>query len=388
MDAEGFSREEIGRFRGEFALNQLGIYLNHAAVSPLPRRARVRMEVALEEAAREADGAWGRRLAEIERVREMAAGLIGAAADRVALVPNTSTGLSLVAEGLAWHAGDNVVGCTMEFPANVYPWNGLGHHGVEYRPLDERQGRIEIDDIEQAVDERTRVVALSWVQFASGYRLDLEAVSAICHRHDALLVVDAIQGLGALTLDVGVSGVDVMVAGAHKWLLAPEGIGMCYFSERASSLVRPVIRGWLSVEEPFAPATGPPVFRDGASRFEAGTANVFGIYGLGGSLDLLAEAGPARIEQRVLSLADHVALGLEDLGFHLEGGRLPEEKSGIVGAVPPSGKKAEAIVGALDERGVRLSARAGKVRVAPHFYVTHQEIDGFLEATEEALWQQ
>jgi selenocysteine lyase/cysteine desulfurase len=316
------------------------------------------------------------------------ASLLNAHAAEIAFVPNTSTGLSLVAEGLSWSPGDNIVGCASEFPANVYPWTGLDHLGVEYRRAPEHEGRVDLDDIAAAIDDRTRVVALSWVQFATGFKLDLRAVATLCREREILFVVDVIQGLGALLLDVVQSGVDVAVAGGHKWLLAPEGIGVSYFSERALERLRPVIRGWLSVADPFGPVTEPPEFLEGARRFEAGTANLAGIYGLGGSLELLAEAGVERIEEQVLSLADHAALGLESLGFRLIGGRTPEEKSGIVVGLPPSGKQAGAIAAGLRKRGVQLAERAERIRVAPHFYTTHEEIDDFLELLEKVLWEQ
>ena len=383
---DDFSSLEISRFRREFAIDQLGIYLDHAAISPLPARARRRMVAALEEAATEADVAWRRRLDEVERVRGLAAVLLGAQPGEIAFVPNTSTGLSLVAEGLSWMPGDNVVGCEGEFPANVYPWAGLDHFGVEYRRVGERDdARIDVDDIAAAIDDRTRVVAVSWVQFASGFRLDLAAISELCRRRKVLFVVDAIQGLGALDLDVEKAGVDVAVAGGHKWLLAPEGVGICYIAGRVLERIRPVIRGWLSVKEPFGPATGVPDYRDGASRLEVGTSNIAGIYGLGASLELLSEAGAARIERRVLSLAEHAASGLEGMEFRVVGGRTPAERSGIVAAEPPGGMEASAIVSGLNARGVRLVERSGRLRVAPHFYTTHEEIERFLKILSEVV---
>jgi selenocysteine lyase/cysteine desulfurase len=386
---DDFSDLEISRFRREFAIDQLGIYLDHAAISPLPSRARRRMVRALEEATTEADAAWRHRLAEVERVRGLAAALLNAQPSELAFVPNTSTGLSLVAEGLSWTSGDNVVGCESEFPANVYPWTGLDHFGVEYRRVGERDdARIDLDDIAAAIDDRTRVVAISWVQFASGFRLDLAAISELCRERGVLCVVDAIQGLGALELDVQKVGVDVVVAGGHKWLLAPEGVGICYIAGRVLERIRPVIRGWLSVKEPFGPATGAPEYREGASRLEVGTANVAGIYGLGASLELLSEAGAARIEGRVLSLAEHAASGLESIDFKVLGGRTRGERSGIVAAEPPGEMEASAIAAGLNERDVHLVERSGRLRVAPHFYTTHEEIERFLEILSEVLSHQ
>ncbi|MFQ5525073.1 MAG: aminotransferase class V-fold PLP-dependent enzyme [Thermoanaerobaculia bacterium] len=378
-------RQEIDRWRSEFSLPAYSIYLNHAAVSPLPFRVLSAVDSALREAAPGVDQIWLYRLAQCDRVRESAARLMGARnAHEIAFVPNTSTGLSYVAEGLAWDEGDNVVTAESEFPSNVYPWLGLLDRGVDVRRVREVDGRISLEVIERAMSPRTRVVALSWVQYATGFRLDLAAVAKLCWAHDALLVVDAIQGLGALPLAVSELGVDVCVAGSHKWLLGGEGIGLLYVSDRVLDRLKPVIRGWLSVDRPFDPVSEPMEFARGASRFEPGTMNVAGIYGLGAAIEWLLDIGPDRIGRRVLALAKRAETGLARLGFDLAAAREPGSESGIVSAEHCE-RTATALRQELAKRDIQVADRQERLRISAHFYNTEDEIDACLSAIAELV---
>lgn len=372
-------------WRREFSLPESGAYLNHAAVSPLPLRVVAAVERALGEAVPGADALWSQRRAECDRVRAQAATLLGARLAReVAFVPNTSTGLSFLAEGLSWRPGDNVVSAASEFPSNVYPWLGLADRGVELRRTVEVDGRIALESLARSIDARTRVVALSWVQYATGFRIDLGAVAELCRARDALLVVDAIQGLGALQLSVAEARIDACVAGSHKWLMGGEGVGVLYVSQRALERLRPVVRGWLSVEEPFGPVADPPRYLEGAERFECGTANVSGIYGLGAAIDWLLEVGPARVEQRVLELAGRIEAGLAQLGFESCYERTARSASGIVAAAHPSAP-ARPLCKQLAARGFQVAERRGLLRLSPHFYNSEEEIDRCLENVAELV---
>jgi selenocysteine lyase/cysteine desulfurase len=363
----------------EFPVTRECVYLNHAGVGPLSRRAAGRMAMLAETVSRSGDRLWFDRMAEVERVRGLAARLIGAREAReVAFVENTSTALSLVAEGLEWKPGDNVVGAALEFPSNVYPWMGLAARGVEYRQAKERDGRIDPEELFSLIDSRTRMVALSWVQYASGFRSDLARLGRACRELGILFVVDVIQGLGALPLDVEADFIDVAAASAHKWLLGPEGIAMLYVSDRVVERLRPMRSGWRSMREPFQWTEFDLTWSEGAKRFESGTLNVYGILALGGSLEILLEIGAEVIEPRVLALANLAARGLKELGLAVVSSRHRTETSGIVTAVP-SGRTADELVKRLNERGVVVAARAGRLRIAPHFYNTADEIERCLE---------
>jgi selenocysteine lyase/cysteine desulfurase len=373
--------DRLHRLRAEeFPVTGKCVYLNHAGVGPLSRRAAERMRMLAEWVSCTGDRFWVDRQQEAERVRELGARLLGAReVHEVAFVENTSSGLSLVAEGLDWREGDNVVGAAFEFPSNVYPWMSLADRGVEYRRAAERDGRIDPEELLSLVDDRTRMLALSWVQYASGFRSDLERLGRACRERDVLFVVDVIQGLGALALDVERDLVDVAVASAHKWLLGPEGIGLLYVSDRVVERLRPARSGWRSMRDPFQWTDYDLTWGDGAKRFESGSLNVYGIVALGGSLEILLEAGAGTIEPWVLGLTGRAARGLTDLGFAVVSSRAPGETSGIVTAVPPEGHGATDLVKRLNEQDVVLAARAGRVRIAPHLYNTEEEVDRCLE---------
>jgi selenocysteine lyase/cysteine desulfurase len=379
-------RFDLDSFRAAMPVTLDWAYLNHAAIGPMPRGAAEAVSRLARTVAASGDRRWPERNEECERVRRQVARLLGArAAHEVAFVGNTGEGLSAVAWGVGWRAGDNVVGPEPEFPADVYPWMSLAELGVEYRRVPERDGRVDPGDLVAAMDSRTRVVAVSWVQYATGHRLPLAPLREACDAAGALLVLDAIQGVGALTLDVEAAGADACALACHKWLLGPEGVGILYVSDRAIERLRSTRHGWRSVASRFEWGVIDPTPAEGALRFEAGTGNMYGIHALGASVDLLLAAGPAAVEARVLALAERAAVGLVSRGFRLaEPVRAPGETSGIVAADHPA-RPAEELVHGLGERGVAVSHRAGHLRVAPHAYNTEAEIDRFLSGLDELL---
>ncbi len=380
----------VERFRAEMPITERWVYLNHAGIGPLTRTGAARMDALNRVVAETGDRRWPERGAEGERVRAAMARLLGARErHEVAFVGNTSEGLSVAAWGLDWRPGDNVVGPEPEFPANVYPWTSLAPLGVEYRRVPAREGRIDPSDLIAAMDERTRILAPSWVQYASGHRIDLAPLAAACREVGALFVLDAIQGAGVLRLDVEAAGVDVCALACHKWLLGPEGVGVLYVSDRVVDRLRSNRHGWRSVAGRFRWTEIDPAPAEGALRFEAGTLNLLGVHGVGATLDLLEELaethGEGAVESRVLGLADRAARGLAGLGFELvEPRRAPGETSGIVAATHPE-RGAAALADALVERGIAAAERAGRLRVSPHAYTSDEEIDRLLAALGELV---
>lgn len=376
MDPSALTPAAVRALRGEFPVTARWVYMNHAGIGPLPRRAVERAAAVAAGAAEGGDRSWPARNDGCERAREAAARLLGARRPaEVAFVENTSAGLSLVAQGIDWRPGDNVVGAACEFPSNVYPWMQLADRRVEYRQVPERDGAIGMDDLLAAIDGRTRAVALSWVEYGSGFRFDLPRVAQACRERGALFVLDAIQGLGALDLDVERDGVDICAAAAHKWLLGPEGVGLLYVSDRVVGEICPVRSGWRSMRHLYDWTRLEIDWNEGARRHECGTLNALGIHALGGSLDLLLETGMPRVEARVLALATQVAEGLAGLGFEVVGGTAP--RSGIVAATHPS-RTANELVEELAKREIVVAARIGRLRVSPHVYNTEEEGDRLL----------
>ncbi|HBL25440.1 MAG TPA: aminotransferase [Acidobacteria bacterium] len=369
----------VRRWRDEeFPVTRECAYLNHAGCGPLPRRGVERMQALADLVSRTGDRRWLERNAEIDRVRGLAARLLGARQPHeIAFVENTSGGLSLVAGGIDWRPGDRIVSAALEFPSNVYPWMQLAARGVDLVQIPERDGRIDNDELLAALDERTRMVALSWVQYGSGFRSDLARIGAACRERGILFVVDGIQGMGALEIDVERDGIDVCAGSSHKWLLGPEGVGLLYVSDRVLEQVRPIRSGWRSMRKTFDWTDLELTFATGARRFESGTLNAYGITALGGALEIFLEIGARDLERRVLTLADRAADGLAALGFQVVSSRQPGETSGIVAALHPRHAAGD-LVKHLAGRDVVAAARVGRFRVSPHFYNSEEEIDRML----------
>ena len=309
-------------------------------------------------------------------VREAAARLMGCGSDEIAITKNTSEGLSFIANGLDWHPGDVVVGIRDEFPANYFPWLRLEQRGVQLRWLDLKNGRIKLDEIDKACDG-ARLLAVSFVQYLSGFRLDLDALGEICRRRDVLLVVDGVQGLGPFPVDVKKSGIHAFSASAHKWLLGPEGSGVLYIDRNLIPQVEPVEFGWTNVEGAHNYSHEPKLLSD-ARRYECGTMNTIGYYGLRASLELFLEVGVENVAAQVDRLAQRTLDGALVKGYEVMTPRDAGSGSGIVTIRKP-GIDSDATVRWLNEQGISTAPRFGWIRVAPHFYNTDEEIDTLLE---------
>jgi selenocysteine lyase/cysteine desulfurase len=343
-------------------------YFDHAAVAPLSGPAQQALTRWAEDATTNGDAFYPPWMQQIEQLRGRAARLIGAQTEEIALVSNTTAGISLVAEGFPWQAGDNVVLPDNEFPSNQYPWLNLADRGVEVRRVPIEGGRVELDRLAAACDRRTRIVSASWVAYSSGWRHDLDCLAAMVHDRGALLFVDAIQGLGVFPLDVARTPVDFLAADGHKWLLGPEGAGVFFLRRQHLDLLRP-----LGVELVLKPT---------AARYEGGSANVAGLLALGASLELLEQFGMAAIARRVLEVSDLACQRLEAIGATVHSDRSAEHKSGIVVFQLP-GRDPQAIRRHCLDRGVVLSCRGVGLRISPHAYNDAADIDRLIAALQE-----
>ncbi|HKD18715.1 MAG TPA: aminotransferase class V-fold PLP-dependent enzyme [Thermoanaerobaculia bacterium] len=355
-----FSPEALDR---EFPVRRNLLYFNHAAVAPLPRRVADAMAAQVQNIRDRGAADWRAWFAQVEKTREKAARLIHAASSEVAFVPNTSWGLNLVALGFPWAAGDNVVTTDIEFPSNAYPWRALTERGVECRVAKSRAGRIAVDDVAERVDARTRVVAVSFVAFHNGFVFPIAEIGALCRDRGILLVVDAIQGLGALPIDVGASKVDVLCADGHKWLYGTEGGAVFFVREGAREKVPARALGWwnLKTEGEYLEYRGTAY--SGARRYEPGSLPTVNLAGLSAGLDLLAEMGAPSVRSRILENVAALRNGLAARGWRIA---TPEPlASGILAAAPPSAD-ARRWAKALEARGVIVAPREGFVRFSPH----------------------
>jgi selenocysteine lyase/cysteine desulfurase len=364
-------------YRQEFPVTKKCVYLDHAGVSPLPLRVKDAIERFLCESAEGGAFHYPKWAQQIVDIRRACARLINAASDEIAFVKNTSHGLSIVAEGLDWRPGDNVLIYEKEFPSNIYPWLHLRRKGVEPKVIPSREGRILSEDIERLVDSRTRLLAVSSVQFSNGFRIDLKRAGEICRSKGILLCVDAIQSLGIIPMDVKAFDIDFLAADAHKWLLGPEGVGVFFCRQELAERLDPPLMGWKCVQNEFDFDHPDLCLKKNAQKFEEGSLNLAGILGLGAAVDLLLEAGIESIEKRVLDLGDLIIREAEKRGLPILTPKQRQERGGNVTVSGPF--DLSCIRDALREKGIMVNVRGGGLRVSPHFYNTETEIMTFFE---------
>jgi len=370
-------------FRRQMPIAGRWAYFDHAAVAPLSEPARTVLAAWADDVASNGDVYWPRWAAQVERTRRLAAELLGASDQEIALVRNTTEGINFVAEGLPWRDGDNIVTLADEFPSNQYPWMNLADRGVETRRLSQERGHLSPREIAAACDARTRLVSVSWVGYADGWRQDLDELATLVHARGAYLFVDAIQGLGVFPLDVRRTPVDFLAADGHKWLLGPEGAGIFYVRSELLEVLRPLGVGWNSVRSgDFARIALD--LKPSAARYEGGTANTGGQLALGASLEVLAAFGTTRLGQRVLEVADECAARLAKIGAQVVGRGTGERRSGIIGFELPGVEPLHARKICL-EQGIVVSCRAGRLRISPHAYNDSQDIDRLVRACQAAL---
>lgn len=346
-----------------FPVKQNLIYFNHAAVGPLSTRACDAMEGHARDQRDLGALHWREWYAEIAQLRASAAKLIGAQADEIAILKNTSEGLSFVAGGLRWERGDNVVTTALEFPSNWTPWKRLEARGVECRvaPLPT------VDEIDKLLDAHTRIVTVSSVAFHNGFVADVEAIGELCARRGVLFCVDAIQSVGVLPIDVRRAKIDFLAADGHKWMCGPEGAGIFYVAAERRELLEVLESGWTNVERQGRFIDCGTEWLPDARRFEAGSLNTNGIYGLRAAIDLLLEVGLDVVAAAAIEVANALADGLESIGWRVASPR--PLRSPIIGATPPDVEKSLLWWHRkLEEERIVCAPREGLLRFSPHFY--------------------
>ena len=282
MNAANIMNSELAQtMRERMPIAEEFAYFDHAAVAPLSGRAANAMATWLQQAAEQGDALWPQWASEVENTRNLAAELLGTSSQQIALVPNTSMGINIVAHGFPWNSRDNIVTLSNEFPANQYPWMNLRDQGVEVRVVEVKDVAVDIQQILDTCDDRTRLITVSWVSFCTGYRMQLEELIAAAHARGIFVFLDAIQGIGVFPLDVEQLDVDFVAADGHKWMLGPEGAGIFYLKQSHLDLLRPVMVGWNSVKRPFDFDQINWQPRPTATRFEGGSNNMVGLIGLG-----------------------------------------------------------------------------------------------------------
>lgn len=370
----------------EFPLDPQLCYLNHAAIGPWPRRTAQTVANFAQQNMMRGGADYPDWLQVEQRLRARIARMINApSSDDVALMKNTSEGLSTISQGLDWRDGDEVVGLAHDFCSNQMPWQVLDSRGVRYRPIDALRSEDPEQTLIKAISPETRLLAISTVHYATGYRFDLERLAAACRQHGVLLSVDVIQSLGALPFDLQVVDADFVTCGGHKWLLAPEGLGFFYC--RASLRGRLGLHqfGWAMREHPYDFEGDDWQPAQSARRFESGTPNMMGIHALDASLGLLEEVGSDQIVQRLETNVDILIEGLKALpGVTIVTPEANAKRAGIV-TFRHSTAPQETLHRQLVADGVICAARAGGIRLAPHFYTPESALNRAIEKISQLI---
>ena len=363
------------KYRPQFPVTESCVYMHHAGVAPLCRPAADAMTALTNDVLLHGSNHYDRWLAAYEGLRSAAARLIHASPREIAIIKNTSEGISTVALGIDWKAGDRVVCFEGEFPANALPWLRLQERGVRIDLLPVGAPLERIDEAARGA----RLLALSWVQYLSGYRSDVTAIGEICRANGCLFFVDAIQGLGVFPIDVQRDSVDALAADGHKWLLGPEGCGVLYVRRDLQDSIEPVEFGWTNVARYADYTTRDMTLRPDAGRYECGTLNTVGVFGLRASIEFLLELDRTEVADAVLSNSIALAEGAAAKGYEVLAMPSQTHGSGIV-SIRKAGMESAYVVRQLKDRRMIAAPRQGWMRLSPHFYISPDEIASVVSA--------
>ncbi len=355
-------------------------YLNSAAVAPLPTIAIEAVSRQLRDVSENGSANFSDWIATKNRARETVAKMLKVKSEQIAFMRNTSDGFATVANGLKWKKGDNIVTFEREFPANFYAWRRVRDvFDVELRLCPERNGRIDLDEFINLIDKNTRLVSISAVQFASGFRADLERIGEAARTVDALFAVDIIQAFGTMPLDLEAQKIDIAAGASHKWLCSPEGCGILFLSDRARTIIEPTLVGWISVADAWNFEDYEQDFKPNALAWETGTGTASLFYGLEQSAKLLFDTGAERIESYLAELTDYLCELLAGKNYEIVSSRTNGEKSQIVSIKNNDGLTSVEIANHLQKENIIVSPRGDRVRIAPHFFNNREDIERLAE---------
>jgi len=368
--------DSVQKIREQFPITESKVFLNHAAQSPLPKPVADAIHRYTDDYSK-----FGTSLIECDRWgKPQFANLIGAKSEEIALIENTSVGLNIAASVLHYPPGSNMVTTDLEYPSVVYPWLRK-NLGAKVHYVKSIHGKVSLDDMEKAVDDKTVAVAISHVEYVNGFRHNLRVLSEMAHEHGAYLIVDAIQSVGTMPINVKTDDVDFLMAACYKWLLSPSGAAYLYVKDELIEEFEPPYVGWASVK--------PEVFKTTdfwdiwnlklsktASRFEVGSPSTISFVGAAEAMKMLLNCGTENIKRIIIKLTDRLIDSVKDLGLELQ---TPEQRQCRSGIVNFKIAKPQKVTDRLNKKGIVVSARANGIRVSPHFYNTEEEIDKLIE---------
>jgi selenocysteine lyase/cysteine desulfurase len=374
--------DDLKKMREQFPVTNNKVFLNHAAESPLPKP----VVEAVSKYANEFSNSGKTSIDCNDGGKPYFAKLVGAKAGEIALIENTSVGINIAANVLDYPPGSKIVTTDLEYPSVVYPWLRRSL-GVKVHYVKNVHGRVLLDDMEKAVDDKTVAVAISHVEYVNGFRNDLRVLSEIVHEHGAYLIVDAIQSVGTMQVEVKRDDVDFLMAACYKWLLSPHGAAYLYVKDELIEKFEPPFVGWASVkQEMFDTADFYDIWNlnlsKTASRFEVGTPCTISFVGAAEAMKMLLHYGIENVRKRIMKLTDHLIEDVEDLGLKLQ---TPKEKQSRSGIVNFEMNRPQKLVEKLEKKGIVVSVRANGIRVSPHYYNTEEEIDALTKETRRWL---
>ncbi len=369
---------DIDKARSYFPYLKSGkIYFNHASTGPLSVPVLRQINNILNEMSETNIDNYTKLLSVIKETKEDIAFMINAKSDRIAFLDNTSNGINILAQGIPWKKGDRILLNDLEFPANVYPFLNLQKNGVIVDFVKSHDGIVSADDVIKNIKPGTRLVSISQVQFLTGYRVDLEKIGNVCRDKGIIFSVDAIQGLGAVRLDVVKDKIDFLSSGSQKWLLGLQGMAFIYVSENLQENMIPGYVGWLSVEDAWNLLHYDLTLKKTADCFQGGTLNTIGIYALNASLKMFKEFGFDNIEQKVIKNSLHLIKKLEEINIHpvLSGC----DDRNIAGIVSFKHNESKKTFEELVKNDIQCAVREGMIRLSPHFYNIDEESDRIVD---------
>jgi len=367
--------QELKRNRKEeFPILKSWNFMNHAGVSPLPKCAIDAISEFLNGCEKDFVGSYEKWWKRVKGTKELFGQLFNCSYKEIAYVKNTTQGILFASNGIDFKAGDNVIIPDYEFPANVYPWTNLKEKGVEVRFVPEKDGRFLIEDFERLIDSRTKVISVSFVEFTTGFRNDVERLGEICNEKRIFYVVDGIQGVGAIPIDVKKCKIDLMSQDSHKWLLGPEGIGVVYVSEEAMEMLKVPFAGYAGVVDYQDYLKYSQPLDKSARRFEEGTLNLLGIYSLYASIEMLLKVRIENIYKELMKLTSLLYEGLVKKGYIVVTPMGDNERSGIITFVSEK-YDCRYLFEVLKKNRISTAMRRERIRLSPHFYNNEEDIE-------------